>query len=71
MTVTHEQFEDMVEDMTAALISLVMEREGATMSKAFHKVYSSPIYDVLRNPKSQLYYQSPGYVYSCLLERPI
>ncbi len=69
MTVTQEQFEDMVEDMTTDLISLVMEREGATMPEAFHKVYTSPLYDVLRNPKSQLYYQSPGYVYSCMFER--
>lgn len=68
MTVTQEQFESMVEDMTVDLICLVMERKGLSMSDAFHQVYTSPIYEVLRNPDSQLYYQSPGYVYSCMLD---
>lgn len=66
MTVTQEQFEEMVEDMTTDLISIVMEREGLTMPDAFHKVYNSPVYGALRNPDSHLYYQSPGYVYSCM-----
>lgn len=29
-------------------------------------LYTSPIYDALRNPDSRLYFQSPGYVYSCI-----
>ncbi len=68
MTVTQGQFESMVEDMTVDLICLVMERKGLSMPEAFHLVYTSPIYEVLRNPDSQLYYQSSGYVYSCMLE---
>ncbi len=68
MTVTKEQFEGMVEDMTADLISLAMERDGLSMPEAFHKVYTSHAYEVLRNPDSQLYYQSPGYVYSFIVE---
>lgn len=66
MTVTKEQFEMMVEEMTSDLIRLVMEREGLSMPEAFKKVYSSPLYEALRNPESHLYYQSPGYVYSCI-----
>lgn len=66
MTVTPEEFELMVEDMTTDLIRLVIEREGLDMPKAFERVYNSPIYEALRNPDSHLYFQSPGYVYSCM-----
>lgn len=66
MNVTQEEFQNMVEDMTTDLISLSIEREGLTMPQAFEKVYNSPIYEALQNPESQLYFQSPGYVYSCL-----
>ena len=52
--------------MTADLILLVMEREHLSMPEAFDKVYNSRTYENLLNPKSQLYYQSPGYVYACL-----
>lgn len=66
MTVTQEEFQLMVEDMTTDLIRLVIEREGLSMPEAFDKVYTSPIYEALHNPDSHLYYQSPGYVYSCM-----
>lgn len=66
MTVTPEEFELMVEDMTTDLIRLVMEREGLSMPQAFAKVYNSSIYEALQNPASQLYFQSPGYVYSLM-----
>ena len=56
----------MVEGMTADLILLVMEREHLSMPEAFDKIYNSHTYENLLNPKSQLYYQSPGYVYACL-----
>lgn len=66
MTVTQEEFQSMVEDMTTDLIRLTMEREGLTMPQAFDRVYHSAIYEALQNPDSQLYFQSPGYVYSCM-----
>lgn len=66
MNVTQEEFQSMVEDMTVDLIRLVMEHEGLTMPQAFSKVYNSHIYEALRNPDSKLYFQSPGYVYSCM-----
>ena len=56
----------MVEGMTADLIRLVMENEQLSMPDAFDKVYNSRTYQNLLNPSSQLYYQSPGYVYTCL-----
>ena len=66
MTITEGQFEYMVEGMTSDLIRLVMENEQLSMPEAFDKVYNSKTYEHLLNPKSQLYYQSPGYVYACL-----
>lgn len=66
MTVTEGQFEYMVEGMTSDLIRLVMENEQLSMPEAFDKVYNSKTYENLLNPKTQLYYQSPGYVYACL-----
>ena len=56
----------MVEGMTSDLIRLVMENEQLSMTEEFEKVYNSRTYESLLNPKSQLYYQSPGYVYACL-----
>ena len=66
MTITEGQFQYMVEGMTSDLIRLVMENEQLSMTEAFEKVYNSHTYESLLNPKSQLYYQSPGYVYACL-----
>ena len=66
MTITEGQFQYMVEGMTSDLIHLVMENEQLSMTEAFEKVYNSRTYESLLNPKSQLYYQSPGYVYACL-----
>lgn len=66
MTITEGQFQYMVEGMTADLIRLVMENEQLSMPDAFDKVYNSRTYQNLLNPSSQLYYQSPGYVYTCL-----
>lgn len=48
------------------LIRLVMENENLSMPDVFDKVYNSRTYQNLLNPLSQLYYQSPGYVYACL-----
>ena len=66
MTITEGQFQYMVEGMTSDLIRLVMENEQLSMTEAFEKVYNSRTYESLLNTKSQLYYQSPGYVYACL-----
>ena len=66
MTITEGQFQYMVEGMTSDLIRLVMENEQLSMTEAFEKVYNSRTYESLLNTKSQLYYQSPGYLYACL-----
>ncbi len=66
MTITEGQFQYMVEGMTSDLIRLVMEKEQLSMPEAFDKVYNSQTYEHLLDSRSQLYYQSPGYVYDCL-----
>ena len=66
MTLTENQFQYMVEGMTTDLIRLVMENENLSLPYAFDKVYNSRTYQNLLIPLSQLYYQSPGYVYTCL-----
>ncbi len=68
MTLSEGQFQYMVEGMTVDLIRMVMEKEGLSMSGAFEKVYNSVTYQNLLNPQSQLYFQSPGYVYVVLSE---
>ena len=66
MTITEEQFQYMVEGMTSDLIRMVMEKEGLSMPEAFDKVYNSKTYEDIQNPQTELYYQSPGYVYAHL-----
>lgn len=66
MSITEGQFQYMVEGMTSDLIRLLMENESIGMEDAFEKVYTSKTYENLQNPLSRLYFQSPGYVYSCL-----
>lgn len=66
MTISDAQFQYMVEEITSDLIRLVMETENLTMPEAFNKVYNSQTYEHLLNPKSQLYYQSVGYIYALL-----
>jgi len=68
MTLSENQIQYMIEGMTADLIRLVMERENLSMPDAFDKVYNSRTYKNLLNPLSQLYYQSPGYVYAQMCE---
>ena len=68
MNVSQSEFQYMVEGMTADLIVLLIQREGYTTEQAVSAVYGSRVYEALRNPRTTLYYQSPGYVYSHLVE---
>jgi hypothetical protein len=43
-----------------------MEERGITMQEAFDKVYNSRLFEKLNDPKTGLYFQSSGYVYSYL-----
>jgi len=66
MRVTQQQFQFMTQCMTSDLIRLAMEHEHLSMPEAFGLVYTSETYKQLLNPATQLYYQSPGYVYAQL-----
>ena len=48
--------------------SRLMEERGLSMQDAFDKVYNSQLFEKLNDPKTGLYFQSSGYVYSYLLD---
>ena len=50
------------------LIARLMEERGLTMQQAFDAVYTSRLFEKLSDPKTGLYFQSSGYVYSFLIE---
>ena len=68
MNVSQIEFQYMLEGMTADLISMLVERENLSVEQAFSVVYNSHVYEALKNPRTALYYQSPGYVYSYLVD---
>ncbi|MDO4462511.1 MAG: hypothetical protein Q4C30_08475 [Bacteroidia bacterium] len=57
----------MVEDITAELISYLVDHEHYTLKAAFDTVYNSDLYDALSRPETGLYYQSTGYVREYLM----
>lgn len=50
------------------MISGLMEERGLSMKDAFDAVYTSRLFEKLSNPKTGLYFQSSGYVYSIWIE---
>ena len=48
------------------LIARLMDERGVTMQEAFDAVYTSRLFEKLSDPKTGLYFQSSGYVYSFL-----
>ena len=59
-------FDYMVESVTADLVVLLMERLGMDLQAALGTVYTSDTFAKLSNPATELYYQSPYYIYSYL-----
>ena len=68
MNVSQAEFQNMKEEIVKDLISRLMEERGLTMPEAFDKVYNSRLFEKLNDPKTGLYFQSSGYVYSYLQE---
>lgn len=66
MRLTPAQIESMQEDMTADMLSVLMEDRNMSMKEAMLLFYNSDTYERLKDAKSGLYYQSPGYVLDCL-----
>ena len=68
MNVSQAEFQNMKEEIVKDLIARLMEERGLSMQKAFDLVYNSRLFEKLSNPKTGLYFQSSGYVYSYLQE---
>lgn len=66
MNVSEQEFKYMVEGVTSDLIQLMLDRRGCSLPEAVDAVYGSSIYAALLRPRTGLYSQSPGYVYSLL-----
>lgn len=66
MRLSPAQIESMQEDMTADLLSILMEDRNMQMQEAMLLFYNSDTYARLQDAESGLYYQSPGYVLDCL-----
>lgn len=63
-----DENELMKNDMVAKLAGLLIDRGLAeTMTEALDMVINSETYEILRNEKSDLYYQSPLYVFDFLV----
>lgn len=59
-------FDYIVESVTADLVVLLMERLGMDLQTALDTVYTSDTFVKLSDPTTELYYQSPYYIYSYL-----
>mgnify|MGYP006988896055 CR=1 FL=1 len=68
MNVSQAEFQNMKEEIVKDMISRLMEQRGLTMQQAFDAVYTSRLFEKLSDPKTGLYFQSSGYVYSFLKE---
>ncbi|MDO4511146.1 MAG: hypothetical protein Q4B68_04925 [Bacteroidales bacterium] len=67
MNLTKEQFQFMVEDITAELIEYLVEHENYDLKTAVDTVYGSDLFAALSNPDTGLYSQSTGYVRDYLM----
>ncbi len=68
MNVSQAEFQNMKEEIVKDLIARLMDERGLTMAEAFDAVYTSHLFEKLGDPKTGLYFQSSGYVYSFLTE---
>ncbi|MBR6606496.1 MAG: hypothetical protein IKK92_11655 [Prevotella sp.] len=58
----------MKEDIVKDMISRLMEERRLSLQQAFDAVYTSRLFEKLSNPRTGLFFQSSGYVYSYLIE---
>ena len=68
MNVSQAEFQNMKEEIVKDLIARLMEERGLSMQEAFDLVYYSRLFEKLSDPKTGLFFQSSGYVYSYLQE---
>lgn len=68
MNVSQAEFQNMKEEIVKDLIARLMDERGLSLQQAFDTVYISRLFEKLCDPKTGLYFQSSGYVYSFLIE---
>jgi hypothetical protein len=68
MNVSQAEFQNMKEEIVKDMIARLMDERGLTMQEAFDAVYTSRLFEKLSDPKTGLYFQAFGYVYSFLTE---
>ena len=66
MKVSQAEFQNMKEEIVKDLIARLIEERGLSMTEAFDAVYTSRLFEKLGDPKTGLYFQSSGFVYSFL-----
>ena len=68
MNVSQAEFQNIKPKQVKDLSSRLMDERGLSMEQAFDVVYTSHLFEKLSNPKTGLFFQSSGYVYSFLAE---
>lgn len=68
MNVSQAEFQNMKEEIVKDLIARLIDERGLSMQEAFDLVYNSRLFEKLNDPKTGLFFQSSGYVYSYLQE---
>ena len=68
MNVSQAEFQNMKEEIVKDMISRLMEERALSLQEAFDAVYTSRLFEKLSDPKTGLFFQSSGYVYSYLIE---
>ena len=58
----------MKEEIVKDMISRLMDERDLSLQQAFDAVYTSRLFEKLSDPKTGLFFQSSGYVYSFLTE---
>lgn len=68
MNVSQTEFQNMKEEIVKDMIARLMDERGLELQEAFDAVYTSRLFEKLNDPKTGLYFQSSGYVYSYLID---
>ena len=68
MNVTQAEFQNMKEEIVKDMIARLMDERNLELQEAFDAVYTSRLFEKLNDPKTGLYFQSSGYVYSYLID---
>ena len=68
MKVTQAEFQNVKEEIVKDMIARLMDERNLSMHDAFDAVYTSRLFEKLNNPKTGLFFQSSGYVYSFLTD---